>query len=109
MTNSMKKRMWAVMAIFLLVVLGVTAKLGYEQLFHAQKLESGALNTRLREIDIKSNRGTIYDRNGNALAISIATDSVYINPKLVREADERKNIEKIRRKNANEGYLHARH
>ena len=98
MTNSMKKRMWAVMAIFLLVVLGVTAKLGYEQLFHAQKLESGALNTRLREIDIKSNRGTIYDRNGNALAISIATDSVYINPKLVREADERKNIEKRQNK-----------
>lgn len=90
--------MWAVMAIFLLVVLGVTAKLGYEQLFHAQKLESGALNTRLREIDIKSNRGTIYDRNGNALAISIATDSVYINPKLVREADERKNIEKRQNK-----------
>ena len=83
-----------VTAIFLLVVLAVTAKLGYEQLFHAQKLERGALNTRVREIDIKSSRGTIYDRNGNALAISIATDSVYINPKIVREADERQNIKK---------------
>ena len=98
MTNSMRKRMKIVTAIFLLVVLAVTAKLGYEQLFHAQKLESGALNTRLREIDIKSSRGTIYDRNGNALAISIATDSVYINPKIVREADERKNIEKRQNK-----------
>ena len=98
MTNSMRKRMKIVTAIFLLVVLAVTAKLGYEQLFHAQKLESGALNTRLREIDIKSSRGTIYDRNGNALAISIATDSVYINPKIVREADERQNIEKRQNK-----------
>ena len=82
MTSSMKKRMKCVVFIFLLVILGVTAKLGYEQLIHAPKLENSALNARLREIDIKSDRGAIYDRNGNALAISIATDSVYINPKL---------------------------
>jgi stage V sporulation protein D (sporulation-specific penicillin-binding protein) len=81
--------MQLVLLIFCIVVLGITAKLGYEQLFHAAKLESGALNARLREIDIKANRGTIYDRNGSALAISIATESVYMNPKVVRAADEK--------------------
>lgn len=98
MTSSMKKRMKVVLVIFLLVILGVTAKLGYEQLIHASKLENSALNARLREIDIKSNRGTIYDCNGNALAISVATDSVYINPNLVREADQRANVEKRQNK-----------
>ena len=87
MSKSMKKRMFAVALIFMAVILFVTAKLGYEQFIHAPKLEYSALNARLREIDIKANRGAIYDRNGKALAISIATDSVYINPKIVREAD----------------------
>ena len=81
----MKNRMKVVLLIFLAVVLVITAKLGYEQLFHAAELENGALNARLREIDIKANRGTIYDRNGSELAISIATESVYINPKIIRQ------------------------
>ena len=87
----MKNRMRMVLLIFCIVIVAITAKLGYEQLIHADRLESGALNARLREIDIKPNRGTIYDRNGNALAISIATESVYINPKVVRSADAREN------------------
>ena len=52
------------------------------------------MNARLREIDIKANRGTIYDRNGDPLAISIASQSVYINPKLIRKEDQRENTEK---------------
>lgn len=87
----MKNRMQIVLLIFCIVIVGITAKLGYEQMFHASQLENGALNARLREIDIKPNRGAVYDRNGNAIAISIATESVYINPKTVRSADEREN------------------
>ena len=94
MSEGMKKRMIVVLVIFFAVVLGITGKLGYEQLFNASKLESGALNARLREIDIKANRGTIYDRNGDPLAISIASQSVYINPKLIRKEDQRENTEK---------------
>ena len=85
----MKNRMQIVFLIFCIVIIGITAKLGYEQLFHASQLESGALNARLREIDIKPNRGAVYDRNGNAIAISIATESVYINPRVIRSADEK--------------------
>lgn len=87
----MKNRMQIVLLIFCIVIVGITAKLGYEQMFHASQLENGALNARLREIDIKPNRGAVYDHNGNAIAISIATESVYINPKTVRSADERVN------------------
>lgn len=87
MNEGMKKRMGLVLLLFCSVILLFTAKLGYEQLFHASKLESGALNARLREIDIKANRGTIYDCKGDALAISIAADSVYINPRVIRDED----------------------
>ena len=85
----MKNRMRIVFLIFCIVIIGITVKLGYEQMFHASQLESGALNARLREIDIKPNRGAVYDRNGNAIAISIATESVYINPRTIRSADEK--------------------
>ena len=85
----MKNRMRIVLCIFLAVVLVVTAKLGYEQLFHASQLERGALEARLREMDIKPERGTIYDRKGSALAISVATESVYINPTVIRKEDQK--------------------
>ena len=71
----MKNRMRTVLLIFAVVIICIIAKLGYEQLFHASQLENGALNARLREVDIKPNRGAIYDRKGNQLAISIATES----------------------------------
>ena len=46
MSEGMKKRMIVVLVIFFAVALGITGKLGYEQLFNASKLESGALNAR---------------------------------------------------------------
>ncbi len=84
----MKKRVVVVFVIFCIAILAITVKLGWVQLFHASQLENGALDARLREIDIKPERGTVYDRKGGALAISIATESVYINPQIIRSADE---------------------
>lgn len=84
----MRRRMTALMLIFAVIALGITAKLGYEQIIHGSKLEYGALNTRLREISTKPDRGTIFDRNGNALAISVETESLYINPSIVRKSKE---------------------
>lgn len=89
MDNGMKRRMVCVMLIFLAVVCAVTGKLGYEQIVHAATLENGALNARLREVDVEADRGTIYDRNGEALAISVAVESVYINPEVIREQNAR--------------------
>lgn len=83
----MQNRMRVIMCLFAVIMVVITGKLAYEQLIHSSTLEYGALNTRLREISTKPNRGAIYDRNGNALAISLATESLYINPKIVRNDD----------------------
>lgn len=85
----MKRRIIITLLLFLVAFLCITAKLGFVQLVQASQLEYGALDARLREISIKPNRGVIYDRNGNAIAISIATESVYINPRTIRDADEK--------------------
>ena len=81
----MRTRIKVMLCLFTLLAIGITGKLGYEQFIRSSTLEYKALNTRLREISTKPNRGVIYDSKGNALAISIATESLYINPKIVRD------------------------
>jgi len=43
----------------------------------------------LRTIKINANRGNIYDRNGEPLAISTPVDSIWINPQQIKEHVER--------------------
>lgn len=45
-----------------------------------------AISNRLREIDIVPQRGVISDRNGNQLAVSLSTDSLYAVPDDMRKA-----------------------
>ena len=70
----------------------VIGKLIYVQLINGDDMEKKAFNNRLRELTVKANRGVIYDRNGNALAISVEKDSVYINPRNIQKADNKDEI-----------------
>ncbi|MBR6756210.1 MAG: hypothetical protein IKM15_04605, partial [Peptococcaceae bacterium] len=90
----MQKRIRWMILIFALVAVAITGKLGYEQFIRSDTLENKALNTRLREISTKPDRGVIYDSKGNALAISVATESLYINPKIVRDDDDKGDVPK---------------
>lgn len=90
----MQKRIRFMIVIFAIVAVAITGKLGYEQFIRSDTLENKALNTRLREISTKPDRGVIYDRKGNALAISLATESLYINPKIVRDDDDEGDVPK---------------
>lgn len=38
-----------------------------------------------REVELPANRGKLYDRDGQPLAMSLAADTVYANPRLLRE------------------------
>ena len=73
-------------ALFLLTVCGIVAfiilaaQLFRLQILRHDELESAALEQQLRRTVIPAGRGTIYDRNGNVLAMSATTYTVYLSP-----------------------------
>ncbi len=66
---------WGVIAVKLVFVQGV----------QAQTLEDQALDQRLRTITLEADRGTIYDRDGRELALTIEATTVYANPHEITE------------------------
>ena len=66
-----------VMAALLLILVFQLSKI---QLTESEKYRTGAFDQYTTEIDISPRRGTIYDRNMTALAVSATVETVYISP-----------------------------
>jgi cell division protein FtsI (penicillin-binding protein 3) len=69
--------------VFLIVLFGRTF---YVQVIAAPKLQQTADSQNLRTIKLDAPRGTIFDRNGETLAISRTMASVYADPRHVTDA-----------------------
>ena len=73
-------------ALFLMTVCGIvafivlTAQLFRLQILRHSELEDAALDQQLRRTVLPAGRGTIYDRNGNVLAMSATSWTVYLSP-----------------------------
>lgn len=80
--------------LFLLIVCGIAAflvligKLYQLQIVQHDFYESAAIEQQVRETEIDSGRGTIYDRNHNILAMSASVDTIYISPAEIKMYDE---------------------
>ena len=74
---------FALLLILLGVLLvGIAARLVYVQVVEAPVYAAKATAQRQRDIQIPPLRGTIYDRDGEPLAESVAAKTVYADPKL---------------------------
>lgn len=77
---------------FLFIVAGsfvaVASRLVMLQAVEAKKFDGLALKQRLRKVELAPNRGKIFDRNGEELAVSIGVDSIYATPYLVKNPEE---------------------
>jgi stage V sporulation protein D (sporulation-specific penicillin-binding protein) len=76
-----KKRIAFLLFGALLLSFGLVLRVFYLQVFRAGWLKEQAERQRFRNVVISPRRGTIYDRNGNALALSIDAECVYVIPK----------------------------
>jgi len=83
-----KKRTTWLIILLLIMFFAVVVKLAFVQFVQGEKLQAEAENQRTREVVISAKRGTIYDRNGNTLAVSISADSVYANPSVVKKSEQ---------------------
>lgn len=72
--------------IFAALALIVFFRLFYLQVIVAGEYSEQAEEARLVSIDVDARRGTIYDRNGSVLAISVDATTVYCNPSEVNDA-----------------------
>src|SRR5271169_1915587 len=74
---------WVVAAVWMVAVL---ARLSYLQLFCYSDYLAKAQHQQQRIFEISPKRGTIYDRKGRELAVSLPMDSVFGDPAEITDA-----------------------
>lgn len=79
-------RMMLRRTLFLLICFGIIVfvviaiRLFNLQIIDHEFYEDSAINQQLRTTEVMAHRGTIYDTNGNVLAMSATADTIYISP-----------------------------
>lgn len=74
--------------VFLSSFLVIALRLVWVQVVEAPALSLRATAQRLRDIELPARRGTIYDREGEPLAVSSAAKTVFASPYLIKEEDK---------------------
>jgi cell division protein FtsI (penicillin-binding protein 3) len=73
-------RLYLVVGLFTLALVGLVARLFEVQILHHDRLTRLAERQHHTTIEVRGKRGTIYDRRLRELALSVERDSVYLNP-----------------------------
>ena len=81
------RRLFLLMIGYLILTLVMGWRLTAVQLVDADVYAGWAAQQTQREIDLPANRGAITDRNGDPLAMSLATSTIYANPPVLVEAE----------------------
>ena len=71
----------AIFLVLMIVFAVVVGRLMWLQVIDASNLSEEAEQHRTNVITLHAKRGTIYDRNGNVLAMSVDCKTIYCNPK----------------------------
>ncbi|MBQ9002748.1 MAG: penicillin-binding protein 2 [Eggerthellaceae bacterium] len=78
-------RAFVVILVFLVIAAGFLVRLLYLQVIVSGEYSARAEESRTVGFTVEPRRGTIYDRNGHILAISVDATTVYANPSEVKE------------------------
>ncbi len=77
------------LALMMVLVVVAFAMIGYRlvqlQVVGSDRFQELALAQRLDTVPIDAERGSVFDRNGNDLAISVRRDTVWANPQVVSD------------------------
>ena len=90
--TSMRRKMTIALILMLLAFLAVISRLFVIQFVQADELQEKAEDDRIRDLSVPASRGTIFDRNGNKLAISVTADSITASPPDVKKSEQQQEI-----------------
>ena len=79
--SSLRKRISHVFVVFFVLFCILALHILKINIIDGEKLRTGAIEQQTRDYQVSSARGTIYDRNGKALAISSSAVTISANPK----------------------------
>lgn len=83
------RRLIILFSVFMLMFIVVAGRLGYIQIVKADEYTAQAVSKQTKTITVTSERGTIYDANGKALAMNEAGYSVSVSPEVVSEQEKK--------------------
>ena len=81
------RRLYVLTFCLLLWGIGIAGRLIYLQVFQHEELRRRAEAQHKTKVEVKAARGTIYDRNHQPLAMSVAGTSIAINPQRIPDVD----------------------
>lgn len=87
-SSSTKKRLLFAFLMVVVLSFALIIRLGFIQIVQGEELKKGALEQWTKSIEIKAKRGTIYDRNGKELAISVSSHTVWASPADIKNPEE---------------------
>ncbi|MEA3466208.1 MAG: penicillin-binding protein [Thermodesulfobacteriota bacterium] len=95
------KRILLIGFIFVVVYVALVSRVYYLQVYSAAKWQKMAARQHKKKITLTAQRGVIFDRNGESLAVSLEANSVYVNPVelivLLAEAKAERDAAQIKR------------
>lgn len=83
-----KGRIVFILIVFVLLFVALLCRFAYLQLIQGEELSQKALSQQIKNSVISPKRGSIYDRNGVALAKSVSVDTISITPQNIKEKDK---------------------
>ncbi len=92
---SSKKKMRNTLFIIFLILICLVGRLGYIQLVQGKELSELAYEQQTLDRSINPKKGTIYDTNGTALAVSSTVETVTVNPGNIAKEDKEKVAKKL--------------
>lgn len=84
---SVKKRMKNLAFVFIGVLFVLIVWLCYQSISLGSRYKEAAERQQTKDIEVAAKRGTIYDRNGRQLAVSVSADTVILDPAVIKKND----------------------
>lgn len=102
-TRTVRRRtFWLMLVLGILAFVVLFFKLYDLQIIQHKQMQTRALDQQTSQTVVSAFRGTIYDRNGSQLAVSVSTEDVVMSPFHMKKQrdEEAERLEKIRLENA---------